>query len=334
MSVHLPLILSQTGLTCFRRCPREYFYVYVKLRKRRSRIEALRFGSFFHVGLNAWWACAVESKSGWEESTQRLAAATSALHRRAALHREDADPFDFVKATALLAGYTARWGGEGYRTIAVEKNFRLDYGEFVQVGSIDAIAERQWISNVEHKTTAADISPTSDYWRGRDVLDPQVSTYMEASKAMGYDVRDTLYDVIRKPALIPYKATPEESRKYTKPTKAEPVPRLYAGQREKDETPEEYGMRLTEDIAADPGKYFQRRTIVRLEHDDAAHEVDVADTALMIAHCVEHAAWPRSPNACERFGRLCDFHDVCSGTASIDDEVRFMSKTKQHEELE
>ncbi len=321
-------VLSNSSLTCFRRCPREYQFRYVMLRRPRRKVEALRFGSFFHVGLNAWWTC-----EGAATPEVRLLAAMHAVEARAAKNEEDADPFDMVKTVTLLAGYTARWGEEGYLTIAVEKNFRLEFDGYALVGSIDAVAERRDVHNVEHKTTAADISPTSDYWRHVDTMDPQVSTYMRASRSLGYDVRDTLYDVVRKPTLLPYKATPEEAKKYTKPTKAEPVPRLYANQREEDETPAEYGERLTADIVSKPDWYFQRRTIVRLEHDDAEHERDVEQTARMIAFCDERGAWPRSPSACERYGRLCDFHEVCSGLTTIDDGTRFTTKTKQHEEL-
>ncbi len=320
---------SNASLTCFRRCPREYQFRYVMLRRPRRKVEALRFGSFFHVGLNAWWACA-----GPESPEIRLLAAMHAVEDRASKNAEDADPFDMVKTVTLLAGYTTRWGDEDYVTIDVEKNFRLDYDTFGMVGSIDALVQRGGIiENVEHKTTAADISVGADYWRHVDTMDPQVSTYMAASRSLGYDVRDTLYDVIRKPTILPYKATPEDAKKYTKPTRAEPVPRLYANQREEDETPAEYGERLTADIVSKPDWYFQRRTVVRLEHDDAEHELDVLQTAQLIAFCAERGTWPRTPSACERYGRLCDYHEVCSGLTTIDDGTRFRTAAKQHEEL-
>lgn len=335
-------MLSNSSLGTFRRCPREYYFRYVLLRKGRAKAAALRFGTLFHIALNAWWRC-----NG--AALDKLRAALAAIDAQ----EEEKDPFELVKARCLIAGYTARWGGEPIETIAVEKQFRLPieipgdvYGvgnkivgstrpraEYDLGGAIDAIVRsRGRVRNVEHKTTSSDITVGSDYWRHVVTLDPQVSTYEDAAKRLGYDVVDTLYDVIRKPTIIPLKETPEEDRKYTKPTKTEPT-RLYKGQREQDETPDEFEARLTEDIATNPHRYFARAPIVRLESDNEEHARDVRQTAELIRFAESHDAWPRSPSACERFGRLCEYHDACSGITTIDDDTRFVTKKFQHEEL-
>ena len=340
----LPL-LSNSSLNTFRRCPREYFFRYVLLRKARAKTAALRFGTLFHVALNAWWLC-----SG--DALAKLFAALVAI----ASQIGERDPFEMAKARALIVGYTARWGWEGYETIAVELQFRLpimtcdemrDGGDRVVArsapypigydlgGAIDVIIKhRGRVRNVEHKTTSADISIGSDYWRHVVTMDPQVSTYHHAAHRLGYAPHDTLYDVVRKPALVPLLATPEEDRKYTKPTKKEPTPRLYANQREQDETSEEYEARLLAEIESNPAKYFARMPIVRLERDNAEHERDVRETAELIAYAEQGNIWPRSPNACERFGRLCEYHDTCSGLAVIEDNTRYETKKRQHEELD
>jgi RecB family exonuclease len=338
-------LLSNSSLNTFRRCPREYYFRYVLLRKGRAKAAALRFGTLFHAALNAWWR-----RNG--SALEKLRAALDALDAQ----NEEKDPFELAKARALIIGYTARWGEEGYETLAVEKQFRLpilDEGGRVfnasgQIGTtaprsigfdlggaIDAIVNRRGrVRNVEHKTTSSDISVGSDYWRHVVAMDPQVSTYHAAAHRLGFAPVDTLYDVVRKPGLVPLLATPEESRKYTKPTKTEPIARLYKGQREDDETPEAYEARIVADIEENPGFYFARMPIVRLEHDDVEHARDVRETAWMIAHAKENHMWPRSPSACERFGRLCEYHDVCSGLATINDDARFVTKARQHEELD
>jgi hypothetical protein len=304
------------------------------LRKGLRKSAALKFGSLFHRGLNAWWSSKLD----------RFDAALVAM-REHLDGKEETDAFEMVKAETLIAGYTARWSGETLETIAVEKQFRQDimhdpgYGEpfdigYAIAGSIDAIvSDASGVHNVEHKTTSQDISAGAAYWSNRVTLDPQVSTYEAAAREMGYDIRDTIYDVIRKPEMQPLKATPEEQRKYTKPTKSEPVPRLYANQRETDESLEEYRDRLTKDIVARPDWYFQRMTIVRLERDTEEHHSDVKQTAAAIRFATENDAWPRSPNACERFRRLCEYHPVCSGQTTIDDGTHFETKSRQHEEL-
>ncbi len=328
----LPL-LTNSSMTMFRRCPREYQFAYVIRRRSKNKAEALRFGSFFHAGLNAWWRT-----DG--SAVDKLTAGLTAMQDRANQPGEG-DAFELVKAEELLLGYTARWGHSDLKTLAVELQFRLPLSTGYDLGgAIDAIAQSKMqvsrgepsVHNVEHKTTSQDISSGAPYWSHVHALDTQVSTYMHAARELGYAPRDTIYDAIRKPSILPLKATPEESKKYTKPTRAEPVPRLYANMRETDETPDEYRGRLRTDIASNPDRYFQRQTIVRLEADDSAHADDTTHTAEMIRFAESRNAWPRTPGACLRYGRMCDYHDVCSGNASIDDS-RFETKENTHDEL-
>lgn len=350
MARHLP-VLTQSSITTFRRCPREYFFRYVECVKPIRKSAALHFGSLFHAGLNAWWE--------EPQKADKFTAAIVSLRREAT--NTETDPFDLAKAEALMAGYTARWVDEPYQTESVEKRFDLPIERgawqiiqsrtFVENGgqplascrlrgSIDVIAwkydragNRHSLYNVEHKTTSQDISAGSDYWRHVIALDAQVSTYDAAAHAMGHDIRGCIYDVIRKPDLLPLKETPEAMRKYTKPTKQEPIPRLYANQRERDETPDEYRDRIIAELALNPDKYFARATIVRLDRDNEEHARDVEYTAQMIQFAEQHDAWPRSPNACERYRRMCEFFPVCSGETSITDGTRYEKKTAQHEEI-
>ena len=324
---------SNTSLATFRRCAEEYRLRYVLRRKSRARAStALRFGTLFHVALNSWW----------RHSGDPLAKLQAALDEiDFASETEDQDPFETVKARCLITGYTARWEHERLDTLRVEVQFRQPIlgidGDLV--GAIDAIVRTptttfsvvDWrrVRVVEHKTTSSEISPTSDYWRNVVTLDPQVSTYMTAVRVMEYDPIDTLYDVIRKPAIVPRLATPEEARKWTKPTMKEPIPRLYANQSLHDETPEEYGKRLAEDIAGNPSRYFARVSVVRLPEDHEAHHRDVTGTVRLIQFAQRENVYPRSPGACERYGRLCEYHDVCSRVTSIDDDTRFETNTRK-----
>lgn len=207
---------------------------------------------------------------------------------------------------------------------------------------------------VEHKTTSADITPGSPYWR-RLALDAQVSLYLGGAGSL-------LYDVIKKPSLRPLRATPVEARRYTqakskacpecKRKNATPAPhtvdgltcseeriitdpggKLYADQRDADETPDAYEARLLADIAQHPDAYYQRGTVVRTEEEAQEAGRDVWMTARMIRESRYLGAWPRNPSACDAYGRTCDYWPVCSGTASIDDDVLYRDAGAQHEEL-
>lgn len=165
---------------------------------------------------------------------------------------------------------------------------------------------------VEHKTTSSDIAPGSTYWR-KLTLDTQVSQYLR-----GVDSVDgMLYDVIRKPSIRPYKATPEESRKYTK------AGALYAGQREADETPEEWAERLIADISAKPDAYYRRGTIVRTSEEASEAMRDTWLVAGSIRESMANDAWPRNPGSCDSYGRTCEYWPVCAGETTIDDDRKY-----------
>ncbi len=184
---------------------------------------------------------------------------------------------------------------------------------------------------VEHKTTSEDIGAGGNYWK-RLTLDGQVSSYFVGARALGFEPVKALYDVIRKPSFKPLKATAEEDRKWTKPTKQDPVARLYKGQRLEDETPEQFRERLQTDIAEGPDKYYRRAVIVRLDEE----ETDAARDTWTYARLIEDAQalnrWPRNVDACQSYGSMCDYWPVCSGETSLADPTRY-TRERAHEEL-
>lgn len=313
MTTHLR-VLTNSEMSTRRRCPREHHIAYELGYRPREDADALRFGTAVHKGLEAWWL-----GLGLDAA---IAAAIEA----------SVDPYEAAKLRVLLRGYDARWSGECHAVAGVEVEFRAPFinpetgaasRTFLLGGKIDVLLERGF---VEHKTTSEEIGLGSTYWR-RLLLDPQVSTYYAGAKALGREVDHCLYDVIRKPSLKPLRATPEESRKYTKDG------RLYANQRAEDETPEEYEARLTEEVAADPDRYYQRGQVVRLESEEHEARLDAWQLARAIRESELQGAHPRNPDACMRYGRVCPYFDVCSGTASLDDEARFVRVDNVHQEL-
>jgi hypothetical protein len=329
--VHLA-VLTNSAMACYRRCPREYAFRYVLRRRPRRVSEALRFGTFFHLGLNAWWQ--VDGPPAL-----KLTAGIEAMRGRAEERPEDAEPFDLVKAEELLVGYTARWGDEPYDAIGVEVEFRAPLvnpktgrrsSTYTLGGKLDVIVRRRdtaRLFQVEHKTTSQDIGLGADYWRRISALDSQVSTYLAGARAAGFELESCIYDVVRKVSLRPHTATPPEKRRYTK------AGELDARQREIDETPDEFRERVRAHIAENPERYFARGPVVRLERDATEHAADTWQTAAQIRESENGGRFPRNPGACERFHRLCDYFDVCSGNGDIHDDDRFRTAEAPHEEL-
>jgi hypothetical protein len=316
------MLITNSRLRAFRRCPRYHQHAYVDLVRPVEQSYALRFGTLIHLGLEHYW----------KADTFKLSAAFSAM--RAA----ESDEFELVKAEELLRGYSIRWADDGWETIAVEKEFSVPLvhpatGEVFPArlgGKLDALARKDGRVYIpEHKTSSEDISPGSVYWQ-KLTLDSQVSTYLQAAKEMGYsDVAGVLYDVLLRPPMEPKKATPEESRKYTKATKTQPS-RLYANQRDTDESLEEYRIRLREDIASDPDCYYQRGTVVRTESEEREAAFDLWHWSEAV---LRGGYAPRNTEQCRTVYGTCPYLSVCTGVDSLDNVLKFRRSERENEEL-
>ena len=120
----------------------------------------------------------------------------------------------------------------------------------------------------------------------------------------------------------------------TLPKPAEPS-RLYKGQRSEDETPEEFEDRVAKAIMSDPDRYYRRPDvpIVRLEDEMVRMRQNIWN------HCQRLIAdkrddWhPLSTSSCGDFHRLCDYFDLCTGDADVNDRTRFQIREHAHPEL-
>lgn len=288
-----------------------------------------------HAALEVWWL------------GQGLDAALEVATRGAV------DEFEAAKVRVLLRGYDARWAHEVHEVVAVEREFYAPLlnpetgapsRTYELGGKLDVLLRSKF---VEHKTTSEDIGLGSVYWR-RLTLDPQVSTYYAGAKSLGHDVHGCVYDVVRKPALRPSQVplTDEDGVKIVHNAQGERV-RTKDGKKwretsstaegyvlqTRDETPAEYEARLTEDVAANADRYYQRGDVVRLEADEREAALDAWQLTQAMREGQRLGRHPRNPDACVRYGRTCSYFDVCTGVATLDDTMRFERVENVHQEL-
>lgn len=328
-------VITNSEMKCRRRCPREHYYSYLQGIRPIEDAEALRFGTMFHQGLEAWWL------------GMGLEAALAVVVDGAA------DEYEAAKARVLLRGYDARWADETHDVVTVEREFRAPLVNpetgaasrtFELGGKIDVLLGRKF---VEHKTTSNDIGVGSAYWRAL-TLDTQVSTYYAGAKALGHDVDGCVYDVVRKPALKPSQVPvlDEDGVKIVLNAQGERV-RTKDGKKWREtsdtaqgyvlqtrpETVEEYEARLTEEVAANPDKYYQRGEVVRLEAEEREAALDAWQLTRAMREDELAGRHPRNADACARWGRMCGYFDACTGVASLDDTSRFVRVENVHAEL-
>lgn len=335
-------LLSNSRTKTARACMRLHFLRYDQGWASISEAPALRFGDLFHRGLAAWWLA---------PSTGRLDPALTAMSG-------EADPFERAKAEALMIGYDARWAQDfSLETLEVECEFRAplrnpETGRASKTwalgGKLDLVVRSSGrVLGGEHKTASDDITPGSPYWL-RLRMDSQISIYYDGASALGHQVEGFMYDVIGKPALRP-SAVPvldengvkivldaSGSRVRTKDGKKwrETASSAdgYALQT-RPETPEEYRDRILAAIAANPAAYYQRGEVVRLESELAEARSDLWQTAQAIQTARRTGQYPRNPDACVRYGRTCEFFEVCASQASLDDPTKFRRLESVHPEL-
>jgi PD-(D/E)XK nuclease superfamily len=166
------MILSQSEIKCFQRCPREHHYRY------RERVEpllpakALVRGKSAHQALATWWQ-----------------------HER--LDLDGLEPAD----RAMMLAYAAFYGrpSDIYWNIRTSVPFRVRVWDVDIVGELDVLATDKRTGDtviVEHKTTGDKITPGSWYWRGVQHTSLQASVYLRA-----YPEATILWDALKKPAL-------------------------------------------------------------------------------------------------------------------------------------
>lgn len=338
-------VLTASRLTTARTCQRKHYLEYEVGIRPVGRSRALSFGTAIHDGLAAWW---------WNyklDESQRVSATIHTFDATAA--QEQLDWWDVILGEELLIGYHTRWVAEPWETIAVEVEFDIDLRNpvsgrashtFVQHGKLDVLAhdrKADRVKVVEHKTAGSDISVGSEYWE-RLLLDGQVSLYVDGARSLGNDMRDidtVTYDVIGKPKLAPLKATPEAERKYTqKPSKlgdgtVRPAGSLYAGQRDTDETPDEYRARVAMLVATKMDDLYRRGDVTRMEEDLDEFRFDIWQTGQQIRESYAAERHPRNFDACWRYGTLCPYFPICTKKTTADDTDLYVKLESVHPEL-
>ena len=238
-------VITKSRLAVYGQCQRLHDLQYIRGYRPAVESESMAWGSLLHAGLEAWWKAHQRG-----ESLLALPDAEVAMVAYRAAHLAAIDDAAMARAEVLIVAYDARWAASmaDYEVIGVEVEFvaTIPGRKRLRVaGKLDALIRRRSdgvVMFVEHKTSGADLSLGSTYW-ARLRMDPQISIYFAGARELGHDPHACIYDVIVRPDLRPLKATPAELRKHTKPTKTEPS-RLYANQREADETIEEFRGRM------------------------------------------------------------------------------------------
>ena len=340
----LSRLLTKSRLADARTCQRLHHMKYELGYRPKTRVRALEFGSSTGAGLDAIW-----------EGRQLVIPDLP-------LDATDEDRYERGKLSAMLLGYQARWAAEDrekYELLGVEVEFSCQLvnpatGRRSETwklgGKLDKLVRERatgevWI--VEHKSSSEDISAGSAYW-SKLRMDTQVSIYFVGGTALGHDVRGVLYNVLGKPKLQPSSVPllDADGVKQVVDATGQRV-RTRDGKKWREtgdtaqgftllsrpETPAEYEARCVSAIAENPDRYYRRSPVVRLEAEVSDALVDIWQQGQQMREAERLGRSPRNPEACSRWGRMCEFFPVCSGEATLQDETLYRLSSNVHPEL-
>lgn len=323
-------LLTHSSESTFKTCQRKYFLRYIAGLQPNHSADPLRFGTGFHLGLECF-------KN--REPEDVAARAIVDLYADAECPPWlDVDGFatEMETVIAMIRGYYHRYAADGIlEFIACEQPFELPITNpetgrptptYKSAGKIDGIAKLPdgRIALVEHKTTSESVEQGSDYW-GRLLMDSQISRYVLAARAIGFDVQTTVFDVVRKPAIRPKAITKADRAAATHKGDYFGLP--LTEMCPERETPKMFGARLLADLVERPEFYFARNEIARLDSDleEFRREQWVLQQAIRESELKSHfwgaSAFPRNTGACLTMGR-CPFFDTCRGlTGDVNQET-------------
>jgi RecB family exonuclease len=183
--------LSHTSLSAFRRCKMRYKWGYIDNYSTPSSIGQTTGGSG-HAALGAWYKALGEGKPNGEAIDLAMKAASTKLGE---YEKEIGEGLDDVwtNLTVMLDRYF-KWASENddFTAYAIEHRFELEVDDFILLGYIDGLVERDdgthWL--LEHKFNKQVQTKHLE-------IDPQVSIYILAARALGFKIRGVIYNVIR-----------------------------------------------------------------------------------------------------------------------------------------
>ena len=263
--------LSIGAITSFLSCRRKFWFRYIEHLEPLQRARPLGMGSAVHKGIELL----LDGKPPDEVEKGVLDA-----YSDEDLATDQYAPFDRLTAVEILRAFTQNVDYRRWDVKGTEQYFNISLGHGDRVHSLwdGVIAFGGKLFILENKIVA-DNGP--DY-QHRLLWDTQAGYYLLAAKEEGLEekygmpVAGILYNLVRKPSIKPYKATPVEQRKYTQPkfAKHEPCkgkgcgdcgknncnnppdtpdgkmlvepPRLYANMNERDERPVEFAARVAD----------------------------------------------------------------------------------------
>lgn len=314
------LRLSPSQSATYRDCPRKYMFRYYLGRVPTVEDDSkIGFGKAWDKATGEWWAGGLEAAVAW------LISQAGKL-----------DEIEAAKIAVMLKHYNPPHDRFEFVGNQVPAEFRPKGMRGVRVLNFcDTLLRDRFTGELvvrECKTTSRDITGFGPYWQ-RLQTDGQVGSYFHAF------VTDRIYyDVSYRPQ-IKLSASDTKAAAYNRLGWELSDRKLNAEQQREfkaaklalthREEIDAYQARLEAAMLADPMKYYQWRPIDCTVDSAAEAMQDICQQARTLRDAWRLLRWPRNSNHCINVYGTCEYLDVCSGRADINDDGLFRAKSKR-----
>lgn len=317
--------LTTSQVKCFKTCRKRYELEYVQMLKPIETPKALEIGTLYHAGL--------ERLLNGREFIDVAADLLEISHASAEDKGIDYDPMNVYIAIEMVRAWDRDSDWRSWKIEAVEKQFEVTTGYAKRLlGKIDGIITHPETGKpylIEHKTTGMWGTDGTKYLENL-LWDEQSTNYLFAYRRMledgiltGAAVEGIFYDIVEKPSIKPYTATPPEKRKYTRDGM------LYSNMHESDESAEEYRKRVRAWYEEKPR--IHTAFVYRTPADIEEHIRDFNLTVKDIVAAERDGTWYRNPAACAVLA--CPYRPKCLDNVP-DTDCLFTRKQSKNEELD
>lgn len=322
--------LSHSRLRSFQSCRRKEFLEYGRRVRSAHGSAATRVGDAFHRALDALAKHAGEDASQDDAITRAAIIVSEAYADIPSWADRDAWIDERDGALAIVAAYCWRWTDQQVEILASEVPFYLSMrtpdGDVPLKGHIDNIVRLPTgeLAVMEHKTTSSRFWSDPAYWQALE-MDHQISLYVHAARAAGYEVSSVLYDVVFRPTLRRERVDvlDDDGLKIvldangTRVMTAKGTPRQTASEKDgyvvsrRDETREEFSNRVMSILVDRPDDYFHRRLVTRSRAELDRFLGELETMARDLARAYAEGGHYRNPGHCRSLGG-CAFLPLCS----------------------
>ena len=288
--------LSASALKDFLACRRRFWFRYVENLVPLVRATPLSFGSAGHACM------AVVLTSTTPPTKEQLTKIAMSEYTAEEIKTAGIDPLVAVEAVMAFDELSG-WRGWNWKVKQTEVYFAVSMGRGKKLhGYLDGIAETQDNQSliVENKF----LGSITESYMNHLLWDDQASYYIVGARASGLDVCGILYNMIQKPTIDQFEATPDEKRKFTKDGK------LYANQHDQAEPDADYLARVKAWYAENKETAFQTRMVMRNKQQVEEMHKRFQQIVTDLRHCDKHNHYYPNGDDCSGYFS-CPYASIC-----------------------